>query len=157
MIVFSHFIQIMQIPFFCVLFLVNEGLINMLDVDIVPSQELVLLIFSSILLTNVSSIVDFLDKTNFNYFSKRFNHWLYVTSLILSRVMLTCLLSFFGYLIAQMIIMEFKFGTIFVAKFDWEYSWVFKIPLLFWTFLIGFYSMISLKSLLLPFSLNSNK
>ena len=147
-----NYIKILQIPFFSFLFLTNNLIIYSLDLSIIPSQELLILIFTVILLLNASSIIPFFDRSNFSFFSKYFNHWVSVFFSFFNRILLIVFLFFLAFLTINMIDMEFKFGTIFVAKNKWEYSWTLKILLLYWIFLIVFNSINSLKSLLLPFS-----
>jgi hypothetical protein len=154
---FFNYLKMLHIPISSLLFVINDLTIHTLSIVIIPSHELLVIIFTSILLVNVSSLGCYFDKTNFSLFSKYFNHWVSLFFTILNRTILIFLLAIFTFLTIYMIYMEFLFGTIFVAKENWEYSWVFKIPLLFWIFLIGFYSIVSLKPLLLPFSPSSKK
>lgn len=149
--------KVFCIPSFS-LFLITNTIINdQFNIPMIPHHELLALIFTLVLLINVESIIIYLDTTNFNFFSKYFNYWVSIFFLILKRATLVFILLFFAYLTIEMICMEFKFGTIFGAKTRWEYSWLLKIPILVWVFLIGFYSITSFKSKLYPFSLKPKK
>ena len=90
--------------------------------------------------------------TNFNFFSEYFNHWVSIFFSFFNRLLLIFFLFVLAFLTINMIYLEFEYGTILVAKTNWEYSWVVKILLLFWIFLIILKSISSIKSLLLPFS-----
>ena len=152
-----NYIKIFQIPFFSLLLIANNLIIYVLDLTIIPSHELLVMIFTFILLLNTSSIIQYFDKSNFNIFSKHFNHWITIFFTFFNRMFLLILLFFLAFLLINMIYMEFEFGTIFVAKTNWEYSWILKTALLCWIFIICFNSINSLKSLLLPFSKKPKK
>ena len=152
-----NYIKILQIPFFSFLFITNKLIIFALDLTIIPSHELLVIIFTLILLLNTSSIIPYFDKSNFNIFSRHFNHWIAIFLIFFNRIFLFILLFVLAFLLINMIYMEFEYGTIFVAKTNWEYSWILKTILLYWIFIISFYSINSLKSLLLPFSKNPKK
>ena len=152
-----NYIKLFLIPFLSFLFLTNNFVIFALDLTVIPSHELLVMVFMLILLLNVSSIIPYFDKSNFNFFFKHFNHWVTVFITIINRILLTAFLFILAILTINMIYMEFEFGTIFVAKTNWEYSWILKFLLLYWIFLVIFNSTNSLKSLLLPFSKNQKK
>lgn len=147
-----NYIKILQIPFFSFLFITNNLIIFTLGYSIIPSHEFLVTIFTFILLLNTLSIIPFFDKSNFNFFSEYFNHWVSIFFSFFNRLLLIFFLFVLAFLTINMIYLEFEYGTILVAKTNWEYSWVVKILLLFWIFLIILKSISSIKSLLLPFS-----